>query len=167
VGSKPESIIDPSRDPLKLRAELEARIQAIDRVGQAIVAIRDVFIGHPDLVPYYAPRIRGVLDFFREEEEEGTTSASDEPDDESTTLDRIVRFFADRTNRPAVMSEILDGVEGNPITIRQAIYKRHRDKFSSQGGPGAKRLWQLSELLWDSEWDCLHTPRTSDEDIPF
>jgi len=169
VSFDPSRVGSTTRDPMRLRAELQARLDAIDEANTALTTLRDVFIKHPDLVTYFTPGIRTLLDFIDEEVDEPSSTL--DSDDGSTALSRIIRFFEDRGNRPAVMSEIVDGVGGNSVTIRQVLYKRHRDKFAFEEVQAGKRLWQLSAEMWAAKFSVpnRYSAAAADdtEDIPF
>jgi hypothetical protein len=67
---------------------------------------------------------------------------------EETAIQRIANFFRDRGNTPATLVE-MSGATGVPYTsVRNFVYKRHRDKFVKKPVPSGKSmLWKWAEFV--------------------
>jgi len=72
-----------------------------------------------------------------------------------TTADQIEKWFRQRNNQWAPVSEIIEGLGGNKNSIAHAIYKSSRDRFEVRepvsGGPRQFRLAQQGGNLDEAQ----------------
>lgn len=127
-------------------ASLRQQLEVIEKLEGLISTIRETLDAYPELCADFAEELRLLA---------GPELIADTPLVATrvtpsggiharvpSTAERMLAYFDSNDNQPATLEEVAKAIGGNEITLRQIVYKRHKDKFERV------RLDNTNQVYW-------------------